>query len=526
MNDHSSSLTVEDLLAPAVCVPPPIHPHMPLYLRCRAQLHEWETLKDTYAASVIRNGLQLDWVDGFDPDRPTDDFRPRSSHAEVTDPELVKHVLDAVQQGCMERVERKDIKCCASMFAVDKASDEAHPEGGRRPITNLKNVNEFVQTTYFRLVTLWGILPFLRHGQYACKIDLKSAYFHMGIHPRDRPYLGVYVDGEFYRWCVLPFGLNVAPREWQRLMQPILNAVRERGALVWVYLDDWLIIGNTYRECLEHTRFLVQLLHRLGILVNVPKSCLEPSQEIIMLGFMLNFREGFVAVPPKRLQAIFRDVNRLAHSHTPSVRRCASVLGRICSLLFAMPHIRLLSDALAVHVAVAVQAGWEADVALPERVSRQLMDLADELHQWKGRTFVVSMGHVGSGVGRSPSRECPSSVRLVPESRGTHKRQRVQGSPTDDSSVCAEGHHAAIFHRLNGPLLVSPQVGRSQAAVQRIDSPTVEFYTSQSHRDSTVLRAQLGESGGHLVSASLDTVGGYLPVGRVDLDPGGVQKLD
>ena len=394
MNDHSSSLTVEDLLAPAVCVPPPIHPHMPLYLRYRAQLHEWETLKDTYAASVIRNGLQLDWVDGFDPDRPTDDFRPRSSHAEVTDPELVKHVLDAVQQGCMERVERKDIKCCASMFAVDKASDEAHPEGGRRPITNLKNVNQFVQTTYFRLVTLWGILPFLRAGQYACKIDLKSAYFHMGIHPRDRPYLGVYVDGEFYRWCVLPFGLNVAPREWQRLMQPILNALRERGALVWVYLDDWLIIGNTYRECLEHTRFLVQLLHRLGILVNVPKSCLEPSQEIIMLGFMLNFREGFVAVPPKRLQAIFRDVNRLAHSHTPSVRRCASVLGRIRSLLFAMPHIRLLSDALAVHVAVAVQAGWEADVALPERVSRQLMDLADELHQWKGRTFVVSMGHV------------------------------------------------------------------------------------------------------------------------------------
>ena len=56
-------------------------------------------------------------------------------------------------------------------------------------------------------------------------------------------------------------------------MQPILNAVRERGALVWVYLDDWLIIGNIYRECLEHTRFLVQLLHRLGILVNVPKSC-------------------------------------------------------------------------------------------------------------------------------------------------------------------------------------------------------------------------------------------------------------
>uniref|UniRef100_A0A7S4FN49 Uncharacterized protein n=1 Tax=Eutreptiella gymnastica TaxID=73025 RepID=A0A7S4FN49_9EUGL len=35
----------------------------------------------------------------------------------------------------------------------------------------------------------------------------------------------------------------------------------------------------------------------------------------------------------------------------------------------------------------------------------------------------------------------------------------------------------------------------------------------------------LAESGGHLVSASLDTVGGYLPVGRVDLDPQLVNKV-
>ena len=161
---------------------------------------------------------------------------------------------------------------------------------------------------------------------------------------------------------------------------------------MWVYLDDWLVIGNSYKECLEHTRFLVQLLWRLGILVNVPKSVLDPSQEIIMLGFMSNFREGTICVPPKRLYDVFRDVNRLASSNTPTIRRCASILGRIRSLLFAMPHIRLLSDNLAVHVAVAAQAGWEASVNLARCVQDQLKQLADELYMWKGRTFIVPMG--------------------------------------------------------------------------------------------------------------------------------------
>ena len=119
----------------------------------------------------------------------------------------------------MEEVSSSDVHCCSGMFAADKVTDEAHPEGGCRPITNLKRVNEFIKTNYFRLVTLWGILPFLKRGQFACKIDPKSAYFHMGIRIHDRPYLGVFVNGRFYRWFVLPFASNVA-REWQRLMQP------------------------------------------------------------------------------------------------------------------------------------------------------------------------------------------------------------------------------------------------------------------------------------------------------------------
>ena len=46
-------------------------------------------------------------------------------------------------------------------------------------------MNEFNRTMYFWFVTLGDLLPFLKRGKYACKVDLRSAQFHMGIHACD-----------------------------------------------------------------------------------------------------------------------------------------------------------------------------------------------------------------------------------------------------------------------------------------------------------------------------------------------------
>ena len=66
-------------------------------------------------------------------------------------------------------------------------------------------------------------------------------------------------------------------------------------------------------------RYLVHLFWLLGILMDVSKSMLAPSQEMIMLGLMLNFREGCITIPLRRLHDIFPDVNCLASSAAPRV---------------------------------------------------------------------------------------------------------------------------------------------------------------------------------------------------------------
>ena len=85
MTAHHTELRVENLLAEPIRVPPPLQPYLPLFMRCRAQLAEWERLNDAYVTSVIREGLCLDWVDGFDPENPSADFLSYSSSAEVRD---------------------------------------------------------------------------------------------------------------------------------------------------------------------------------------------------------------------------------------------------------------------------------------------------------------------------------------------------------------------------------------------------------------------------------------------------------
>ena len=46
----------------------------------------------------------------------------------------------------------------------------------------------------------------LQQGQWLTSLDLKDAYFHIGIHPADRRYLRFCHNGTSWQFTVLPFG--------------------------------------------------------------------------------------------------------------------------------------------------------------------------------------------------------------------------------------------------------------------------------------------------------------------------------
>ena len=56
-------------------------------------------------------------------------------------------------------------------------------------------------------------------------------------------------------------------------------------------------------------------------------------------------------MPKEKLSATILDLVGLLRAPSPTDRKMASVLGRLRSLIFAMPQVRLLSDLLARQVA-------------------------------------------------------------------------------------------------------------------------------------------------------------------------------
>ena len=80
-----------------------------------------------------------------------------------------------------------------------------------RLICDCRQINQLLQPTHFKLNHIQNIFPFLRQGMWACKVDLKNAYFHLGVGEALKPYLCMLVGQEVFQFQGACFGLSTLP---------------------------------------------------------------------------------------------------------------------------------------------------------------------------------------------------------------------------------------------------------------------------------------------------------------------------
>jgi hypothetical protein len=114
----------------------------------------------------------------------------------------------------------------------------------------------------------------LSHGYYMAKIDLKSAYRYVSVHPDDYKVTGLkwkFKNQAGYSYMIdkrLPFGAKLSPGIFHRLTQAVRRMMGRRGYnnLV-IYLDDFLVVADTLEECAKVQNLLIRLLRRLGFAI-------------------------------------------------------------------------------------------------------------------------------------------------------------------------------------------------------------------------------------------------------------------
>ena len=106
---------------------------------------------------------------------------------------------------------------------------------------DLSALNRLIVLPRFRMETARALRRSVRPFGFAVSIDLSDAYLHVPMHLSTRRYLRFAIDGEIFAFTALPFGLNISPWVFTRLMDVVVSHLRQiTSADVSNYLDDCL----------------------------------------------------------------------------------------------------------------------------------------------------------------------------------------------------------------------------------------------------------------------------------------------
>ena len=117
-----------------------------------------------------------------------------------------------------------------------------------RVILNLSPLNKYIQCPTFRMVTTADVRRVLPQHGYMVSIDIKDAYWHVPMSANASSYLGFQLEDQVYKFKAMPFGLNIAPRIFTKLMDQAVSQLRLKGVNILAYLDDLLVWGTLYKR--------------------------------------------------------------------------------------------------------------------------------------------------------------------------------------------------------------------------------------------------------------------------------------
>ena len=162
------------------------------------------------------------------------------------------------------------------------------------------------------------------------KIDLKSAYRHVPVHPTDQCRLGVAWGGRTYCDRALPFGLRSAPKlftvvadgiTWALLCEGVTNCVH--------YLDDFLFWGPPASDqCGRALEKATALCEHLGFPVT-PDKTTGPTTIITFLGIEIDSVRQELRLPEPKLRRLRQILARWTSKREASKHSLQVLLGHL-----------------------------------------------------------------------------------------------------------------------------------------------------------------------------------------------------
>ena len=173
---------------------------------------------------------------------------------------------------------------------------------GQKPrmvIDYSETINIFTNLDAYPFKPVETVLNQVAENEFFSKVDLKSAYHQVKIHPEDRPYTAFEADGNLYQFTRLPFGIKNAVPTFQRIMDDIVRKFNLQKT--YPYIDDVTICGRTKEEHDRNLSAFMETAKKVNLTLNLDK-CVFGVTTIALLGHVIE--NGTKKPDPDRLKAL------------------------------------------------------------------------------------------------------------------------------------------------------------------------------------------------------------------------------
>ena len=298
----------------------------------RNYAHNWKKItSDKNIIDIVTDGLQLNFTDC--PPQGSEPFEyPRGQNEHYTINEEVNKLL---AKEVIKPCGRETGEYFSSLFTRDKK------DGTYRTILNLKSLNQDCDTAHFKMESLKQALYMVRRGHFLASIDIKDAFYSVPINEDHKKYLKFAWNGKLFQFCAMPNGYCDAMRIFTKILKPVFATLREQGYESVIYVDDSLLQGETFQECLDNIMATLECLESLGFVIHPDKSIFIPTQEIIFLGFIINTRDMTVRLTVEKKEKIIGLGIGLLKTKNFTIRMISSFIGNLTASFEAVPEGRL-----------------------------------------------------------------------------------------------------------------------------------------------------------------------------------------
>jgi hypothetical protein len=164
---------------------------------------------------------------------------------------------------------------------------------------NYRALNTQTSKDKFPIPVVDELLNKLHGARFFTKLDLRSGYHQVRMHPDDISKMAFHTHQGHYEFLVMPFGLSNAPTTFQALMNDVLQLYLWRFVLV--FFDDILIYSSSWAEHLQHVSIVLNALraHRLHLKCS---KCSFGATSVAYLGHVISI-DG-VAMDADKVMAV------------------------------------------------------------------------------------------------------------------------------------------------------------------------------------------------------------------------------